>query len=452
MPPDLELTDIARMVLKKALERSDQAEVYGEWGDVLSIAVEREEIKKVKHVRSTGIGVRVALSKKLGFSYTTALEKANLEECVEHAIKQARVSEQDPDFFGFPPSPTRSYTKPEQTVDKRIVGMGSEDAVDYCREMLTAVMDYETSAVCEPTEGSFASAHDEACILNSEGIEMKDTGTYVSAGIMVVARNGEETSGYEGNVSRQLHDMDFGWIGREAVKIAVDSLGGKKLKTKELPVVLSPRAVQSLLAYTLLPQLSAENVQRKQSPYYGKQGEKIAAEILSIVDDGTMPGGVNSRKMDGEGVPAQPTSLVEKGVLKNFLYDSYTAGKEGVESTGNAIRGFDSLPAPGATNFIIRSGSGRAAKEEMISEIREGLFINDVIGAHTASRASGDFSVVAQNAAGISNGELFPVTQVMLAGNMQEVLKHVTMVGDDPRQMYTVVSPSIMVSRMQVVS
>lgn len=165
-----------------------------------------------------------------------------------------------------------------------------------------------------------------------------------------------------------------------------------------------------------------------------------------------MPSGVNSRRMDGEGVPSQSTTIVEKGVLKNFLYDSYTAGKDHVESTGNAIRCFDNLPAPGASNFILKEGRGSASKEEIIGEVREGLFITDVIGAHTASRASGDFSVVAQNAFGIKEGHLFPVTKVMIAGNMQELLKRIEMVGTDTRQIYNVVSPSIRVSEMQVIS
>jgi len=446
--------------LKKALESCDQAEIYGERSDVLSVDLEREEVKKAKHVKSTGIGVRVVTSNKIGFSYTTALEKAKVEECVEHAIKQARVSEQDPYFSGLPVLSTRSYTRPEKTVDKRIIGLlegGSEDAIEYCKQMLTGAKEYKVrkNVTCTPTEGSFAAAQDETYILNSEGVEMRDTGTYVSAGIMVVASEAggseEETSGYEGKVSRMLSDIDFKWIGREAVKMGVDCLGGKKLKTNEIPVVFPPRAVQSLLAYTLIPQLSAENVQRKQSPYHGKKGEEIASETLTIIDDGTMALGVNSRKMDGEGVPSQSTSLVEKGVLKDFLYDSYTAGKDNVESTGNAIRTFSNLPSPGATNFIINARN-KASKEEMFSEIREGLFVNDVIGAHTASRASGDFSVVVQNGFGIKKGDLFPVTQVMLTGNMQEVLKHVEMLGTDTRQIYNVVSPSIKVSKVQVVS
>ena len=464
------MLDFMHKGLKLALKSCDQAEIYGERSDVLSIDLEREEVKKVKHIKSTGIGVRVVISNKIGFSYTTALEKVKIEECVAHALKQARVSERDNYFPGLsaPMAETskQGYKEPEKTFDRRIVALlssvegGSEDAIAYCKEMLTGMKEHKVKkgVRCTPTEGGFAAGFDETFILNSEGIETRDAGTYVSAGIAVVASedssSGEEISGYESKVSRMLGDIDFGWIGREAVKIAVDSLGGKQLKTMQLPVVFAPKAVQSLFAYTLIPQLSAENVQRKQSPYHGKKGVPIASEIITIVDDATMPSGVNSRKMDGEGVPSQLTTIVDKGVLRNFLYDSYTANKDHVESTGNALRGFDSLPAPGATNFVVQEGegSGRASKAELIGDIREGLFVNDVIGAHTASRASGDFSVVAQNAFGIKNGDLFPVKGVMIAGNMQEILNHVEMIGDDTRQIYNVVSPSLMVSKVQVIA
>ena len=137
------------------------------------------------------------------------------------------------------------------------------------------------------------------------------------------------------------------------------------------------------------------------------------------------------------------------------MYDFYTACKEGedVASTGNAIRSYDNLPVPGATNFIINaSDEATASKDEILADIREGLFIQDVIGAHTASRASGDFSVVAQNAWYIKNGELSPVKQVMLVGNMQDLLRGVELLATDTRQIYNVVSPSIKVSKLQVVS
>jgi PmbA protein len=458
--------ELLRQGLEQAVQSCDQAELYAERGDVLSIDLERNEVKKMKHVRSTGIGVRVIIGQKIGFAHTTDLEGGKLEECVAHALKQARVSERDASFSGLPGAGSeplrRGYAEPAQTYDQRIVELlrhedGSEEAIAYCSELL-AGMDEQAvkpGVSCTPTEGSFAAGLDETFIVNSEGIETYDKGTYVSAGLSVVASDmsGEETSGYEGKVTRMLTDLDFRWIGREAVKLAAEGLGGAKFQTKVLPVVLSPKAVQSLFAYTLMPQLSAESVQRKQSPYVGKKGELIAAETLTLVDDGTMPLGVNSRRMDGEGVPSQPTTLVDRGVLQNFFYDSYTAHKDRVESTGNAVRSFDSLPIPGPTNFIITADrNGSTSTESLIHEIREGLFVTDLIGAHTASRASGDFSVVAQNAFGIRSGELFPLKHAMISGNSQEVLRRVSLLGDDTRQIYTVVSPSLLIASLQVIA
>ncbi len=459
--------DIMRFGMKKVSELvSDaHAEIYGERGDVLSIELERGEVKSVRRIKSTGIGVRVVMAKKMGFSYTTRVSAAGVEECVWQAVKQARISEEDPHFSCLPASQSQqSYSTPEKTFDPRIVELLSGDieaAIRYSTEMMEGIEEYRAEvgerggvsvsiSIMMP-EGSFAAAHEEAYVMNTEGVEISDTGTYVSAGLSVVA--GEESSGSEGQVTRLLGEMDFRWLGREAARIAVESLGGSRLETKELPVVFSPRAMQSLLSYTLIPELSAEHVQRKESPYYGKKGKEIASEILSIIDDGTLPMGVNSRRMDGEGVPSQSTVLVDRGILRNFMYDSYTASKEGVESTGNAIRSYDNLPVPGATNFIIdANASERASKEEIIGDIREGLLVQDVIGAHTASRASGDFSVVAQNACAINSGELSPVKQVMLVGNMQELLRRVELLGTDRRQVYNVVSPSVKVSKLQVVS
>ena len=460
------MLDLLRTALEFAAMRCDQIELYGERGDVLSVELERDAVKTARYVRSTGIGVRVVIANKIGFAHTTAVGQHDLEDCVEHAIKHARISECDEQFRSLPSPQTgafaHTYRTPEKTFDHRIIEMlatesGCETAMNYCKEMLAGTTAYELkqSIECEPTEGSFAAGHDEIFIVNSEGVEIQDSGTYASAGMSVVARDGlgEETSGYESKVRRLLSEIDFCAIGTEAVRLAAEDLGGTDIQTKKLPVVFSPYAVQSLFAYTLIPQLSAETVQRKQSPYHGRKGETIASEMLTIVDDGTMPLGVNSRKMDGEGVPMQATTLVAKGVLTNFFYDTYTGAKDQVASTGNALRGFSSLPVPGPTNFILKAAEGGAiaTKDELLGDGKEGLFVHDVIGAHTASRASGDFSVVAQNAVALNKGDSVPVKHAMIAGNSQELLKHVELLGDDTQQIYTVVSPSLLISAVQVI-
>lgn len=456
-------------ILERALRFAgscEQVEIYGEHAEGLSIDFERWSVKQVKRFRSRGVGIRAVVANKVGFSYTTDLSDDALRRCVEEAVRRAKASEADADFSGLPAvSPERYRTA--GAYDKRIVELcnSPEDALDIASELLEGVRgaceDESGSGgggvSCEPTEGGFSVAYDHIFILNSEGVSAEDSGTFASAGITVVARSktaeggsAEEIAGSEGEAKRRLSDLNLRWISEEATLLALRSLGGQKAETKEMPVVLSPRAVQSILAYTTVRHFSAENVQRNRSPYKGRLGEKIASEMLTIVDDGTAEGRLNTRKMDGEGVPSQRTVLIERGVLKNFLYDTYTASKDGVESTGNAVRGYDQPPSVGATNFIIERGD--ATREEILRELNEGILVSDVIGAHTASATSGDFSVVAQNAFAVNRGELKPLREVMLVGNSVEMLKRVELVAKDSRQIYNIASPTILVAKMQVVS
>ncbi len=456
-------------ILERALRFADsceQVEIYGEHAEGLSIDFERWSVKQVKRFRSRGVGIRAVVANKVGFSYTTDLSDDALRRCVEEAVRRAKASEADEEFCGLPAvSPNRYRTA--GAYDKRIVELcnSPEDALDIASELLEGVRgaceDESGSGgggvSCEPTEGGFSVAYDHIFILNSEGVSAEDSGTFASAGITVVARSktaeggsAEEIAGSEGEAKRRLSDLNLRWISEEATLLALRSLGGQKAETKEMPVVLSPRAVQSILAYTTVRHFSAENVQRNRSPYIGRLGEEIASEMLTIVDDGTAEGRLNTRKMDGEGVPSQRTVLIERGVLKNFLYDTYTASKDGVESTGNAVRGYDQPPSVGATNFIIERGD--ATREEILRELNEGILVSDVIGAHTADATSGAFSVVAQNAFSVKRGELKPLREVMLVGNSVEMLKRVEIVAKDSRQIYNIASPTILVAKMQIVS
>lgn len=432
--------------LKTALKDCEQAEIYAERSRVLSIDFEKGKVKRGKVGENLGIGIRVVLSKKVGFSYTTSAER--LEECIAAAIRQAKASETDEAFEGLP-QPSKGYSTPERTFDEAVVALSAGAAVELCESMISAALEKGVKTV----EGGFSAGYDEVFVLSSEGVKTQDRATFVSGSLTAIASSagGEEVAAWEGTVSHFLQDFDAEFVGREAASVAVASLGGERCETRKMPVVLTPKSLQSLLPYTTIAQLNAENVQKKQSPYYKKKNESIASEILTILDDGTLPGGLNTRKMDGEGIASQKTMLVECGVLKNFLYDSYTATKDNVESTGNAVRSYDTLPRVGATNFVL-TAEELLKKEELLGEIKEGLLVHDLIGAHTASRASGEFSVVAYNAFIVRRGELRPAKNVMLAGASTEILKNVVALADDVRQLGSVVSPSILVKNIQVVS
>jgi PmbA protein len=175
-------------------------------------------------------------------------------------------------------------------------------------------------------------------------------------------------------------------------------------------------------------------------------GDKVSAESLAIADDGLLSGGMDSSAFDGEGVPSQRTVLIDEGILKGYLYDSYTAGKEGARSTGNAVRsGYSDVPCVGSRNLILSSSDSR----DLLAETK-GLMVGSLIGAHTANPISGDFSVEAKNAFLIAPGEdAKPIRSLMLAGNFFELLKDIE-IGRDVRAIGAIVTPTVKF-RMKVV-
>jgi PmbA protein len=192
-------------------------------------------------------------------------------------------------------------------------------------------------------------------------------------------------------------------------------------------------------------------VQRNQSALKGKIGEKVASENVTIHDDGLFSGGLHTWKFDGEGVPQQKTPIVEKGILRNFLYDNYTAKKEGKESTGNAARaGYLSTPSLEATNFHFMPGT--KSPEELINNVDDGLLVYYLQGAHSSNPASGEFSVVATPAWKIKNGEIAYATKgAMLAGNVFQILKSISALADNERKIAQLVAPWVLVENVKVI-
>jgi PmbA protein len=192
-------------------------------------------------------------------------------------------------------------------------------------------------------------------------------------------------------------------------------------------------------------------VQRDQSPFKGRIGEKVASDNLTIHDDGLLAGGLRTSIFDAEGAPRQKTTVLDKGVLRNCLYDSYAAKKDGVESTGNASRaGYLSTPNIETTNFRITPGNKTA--DELMAEVDDGLIIYYLQGAHSSNPVSGEFSVVATPAWKVKKGEIVHCSRgVMLAGNIFEVLKNVSIIANNDRQMGQLVSPWILVENVRVI-
>ncbi len=441
---------LAEKAVVAALQKGAQeAEAYVYEGQATSIGIELGQISKTDRIIDRGVGVRVIQNKATGFSYTNIVDDQKaLDNMVAGALSAARASKPDPDWRELPARKPLGHV--EGTFDEKVAALSSEELVKVASEMLDAAGTVDKRVF--PIEGGVGSAYIANAIANSNGISAFDKGTIVECSLAVLAREGNSVTPacFEFNAARD-YKLDPTWVGKEAAKLAVSALKTKSVESKSAKVIFTQFALQELFAYTLINAIKADNVQRDQSPFKGKLGEQVASENLTVTDDGLYTGGLRTWLFDGEGVPHQKTTVIEKGILRNFLYDSYSAKKEGRESTGNAARGgYLSTPSIDTTNFHILPGNTSA--DQMIKDIDDGLIIYYLQGAHSSNPVSGEFSVVATPAWKIKNGEITHSSRgVMLAGNIFEVLKNISVAGSNQRQMGSMIAPWIQVENVRVI-
>jgi PmbA protein len=441
---------LAENAVKSAMQKgAAEAEAYVYEGQATNIGIELGQINKTNKIIDRGIGIRVAVNKAIGFAYTNIIDDPNaVERATVSALSAARASKPDPDWRGL--ASKKPYASIENTFDKKVIELSSEDLVKVASIMLDAAGEVDKRVLS--IEGGIGSAYISNAIANSNGISGFDVGTVVECSLATLAKEGSKVTPvcFEFNAARN-YDVDAAWVGREAAKLAVSALKTKPVETKAGKVILTQFALQDLLAYTLMNAIKADNVQRDQSPFKGKLGQQVASENLTIYDDGLFPGGLRTWLFDAEGAPHQKTPVIEKGVLRNFLYDNYSAKKEGKESTGNASRaGYLSTPGIDTTNFHIITQN--KTSQQMLSEVDDGLIVYYLQGAHSSNPVSGEFSVVATPAWKIKNGEIIHASSgVMLAGNIFELLKNISVVGGNERQMGSIIAPWIIVDNVRII-
>jgi PmbA protein len=447
-----ELIDFGKRAVDFALRRGAQeAEAYLSMSSGTSIEIERGQIVRSAKRIDQGLGVRAVYGKAVGFSYTNTLALKSIEEAAERAFKAARASRPDKNWHSLPSQ--GSYCETRGTYDKKIVGLSSDDLVETAALMLEAVEAYDRRVLA--VGGGVGASVFHTAVVNSHGVQAYDQGTAVGCSMETIARDGTDVTPacFEVDTAR-IYDIDAEAVGAEAAKHAVSSLGAKKIDSGVFPVIFAQPALRSLLYYTLINAVKADYVQRERSALKGKIGEKVASELVTVCDDGLLDGGLSTRKFDGEGVPTQKTVVIDKGVLKSFLYDSYAAKKAGVESTGNASRSglvpYASTPVLETNNFVFNEGSMSA--EELVGEVDEGLLVYGVQGAHSSNAESGEFSVVATPVWKIENGEVaYAVRGAMVAGVVFDVLRNVSALGSNVKKLGQLVAPWIRVENIRAV-
>jgi PmbA protein len=424
------MIDLANKIVNLALDSGAvEAEVFIIKSQGFGFSIEKNSISSLSGGVEKGIGIRVIKDKKIGFAYCTS--ESNSEEAVKKALSLSRLGKESD--FTFPEPVSTQHI--EDINDDRIINLDSQEALNGTLKIVEAAQDVDPDIVV--SRGGLGYGHETFTIANSKGLEVTDFGTEISAGIGTVLKKKTMSTGFDDFSSRILN-IDFSQIGKNAAELALKGQDAKKIEGKEMTVLFTPHAASSLLEFITAPALYGEAVHKGESVYSDKLGEIVASENISIIDDGTLSGGLNSALVDDEGVPSKCNDLIIKGELSGFLYSQSTALEFEAESTGNAMRtdrlsssrNYRSPPVVKGRNIVVK-GNPKVV-DDLIGQVDEGVLVHDIMGAHTSNPVSGDFSVNSSILFKIERGEIvYPIISAMLGGNFHECLKNVNDIGDD---------------------
>jgi len=437
--------DPREVVSKAKAAGADEAEVFISSSRSSTIEVSDQKIEAVDIKEETGLGLRVFKDKRLGFSYTTDLSDASIDEVVEKAVSSSSFSEQDP--FNTLPPPSKNNAQLD-LYDKKIALTPINKKIEIAKQIENAA--YAFDARIKKTEkATFSDSASEIVLVNSNSVEVFLKENSCGGHIEVISEaDGLAENGQYYKYVRKFDDLIPSEIGKEAARRATELIGARTVPSAEYDLVMDP-VVASQFLEASFALFSADFIQKGKSAFKGKIGGEIGSKALTIIDNGALPNGIASALFDGEGVPTKENILVNEGVLRGYLYDNYTAGKDKANSTGNSIRAsFKAIPQVGPTNFYIKPGTTDASG--LIRSVSKGIYITRVMGMHTINPISGDFSV---GAAGIliKNGaKTSPVRGITIAGNLTDFFRSVRTVGKDLTFFLNFGSPTLLIENISV--
>ncbi|OEH85904.1 hypothetical protein BHU72_03785 [Desulfuribacillus stibiiarsenatis] len=414
--------------IEYALQKgAEEVEIIYEHSATNNIKVYEQKVEALTSATSKGVGIRVFIKKGMGFAYTSDLTTETIQKVVEEAIENATICPPD-EFNGLPEK--QNYQSIEAIYHENYKEISMEQKIKFLMDLEKQAKDYD-SEITKVVQASFADQVTSIQLLNSKGFDGSFKSNYCYGGVYVAAeRVGEMQTGGGMTFSRNFHQLDPDIAVQEACDTALILLGGKKIKSQKANIVFDKK-VGMMFMYILANSLSADAVQKGRSLFKDKKNQYIASPLVSIIDDGLYEKGLATSPFDGEGVPSSTTHLIQNGVLKDYMYDTYTARKDKVRSTGNASRSYRSTPSLSTTNFYLENGT--SSKQDIIGSVKNGFYVMEVSGLVTggANPITGDFSVGATGR-WIENGEFTTsVREVTIAGNIISMLKDIEMVGND---------------------
>jgi PmbA protein len=446
---DSDLRDLAIDVVSRAKKAgATAAEAVVREGSEFSTVVRMGEVETLKESGSRALGLRVFIGQRTASTYSSDFSEDGIQRLVKGAMDLAHITSEDA-FAGIPePDQLGSLKGDLQLYYEDVYSLAPEERIDYARRAERAALDADPR-MKNSDGGSFDAATGYKVLANSHGFvgEYKHSYCSVSAAPIAQDESGNMQRDQWYALARTMAKLESAEsVGREAARRTLRRLGSRKIASTQVPIVLDPVVAGSILG-NIFEAINGDTVYRQSSFLANKLGEKVAASHINVVDDGTIPGGFGTEPFDGEGIPTQRTVVIENGVLKSYLMNTYTAKKLGMKTTGNASRGLAGTPGISAGNFFLQKGE--RTPQQIISGIKQGLYVFQFLG-FGVNMVTGDYS---RGASGlwIENGELsYPVEEVTVAGNLKDMLNNISEIGNDLEFRGSTAAPTLRIDGMMI--
>lgn len=425
----------------------NEYEVYYVDRESLSINVYKEEVEKYSLTTSYGLSFRGKINGKIGYSYTEILDEDAIKMLVKNSKESALTIENEDIQFIY--EGDKEYAEVSSYYED-LENLPADKLIDLALSM------EKESKVLDNRVASFGGcgigySKSKYGIINSKGLNLENKSNLLSAYVVPIIKEGEDMHDGMGYVTaKSLEDVNPKKIAEDGINEAVSRIGGKSIPSGKYKTIINNEAMVSLLS-TFAGVFSGDAAQKGLSLLKGKEGEIIASDKVTLLDDPHLVDGLSSVPFDDEGVATKKKDIIHEGKLITLLHNLKTAHKGNTKSTGNGFKSSYASPVGvSPTNFYIQKGS--KSFDELLEEVGEGVLITEFAGLHSgASSITGDFSLAAKGFY-IKNGKKdFPVEQITVAGNFFDLLKNVVEVGADLKfPMSSVGSPSVRVEGLSI--
>lgn len=442
------LEALASRVVDRALAGGvDVAEAVARSGSELSTKVRMGEPELVEEAGHRGIGLRVIKQQRVALLSTSDLTEGGLDRFIADALELVEVSQEDP--FAGPADPklvAKDPPRPTDLYDPAVGTIDADQALDWAKRGERAARDADPR-ITNSDGSTFTRVSGAFAMVLSGGFRGGYASSYASLVVSPVAddEGHKKRRGFHWTARRHLADLDAPEeVGREAARRTVRLLGAKKVPSCEAAVIFDPDAARSIIGM-LAGCAMGSSIWRQQSYLAGRVGTRVASDLVTLVDDPFLEKAPGSRPFDGEGLASRRNVVVENGILKTYLCDSYSARKLEMESTASASRGGGGGVGPSTTNFVLQPTD--TPPEEIIASTKRGLYVIQMMG-FGFNAITGDFS---RGASGfwIEDGKIVhPVTEVTISLNADELFQRIDAIGSDIDHRTATAAPTFRVSSM----